>query len=76
MKSLRVEMSAKMLSIAMSMTFVIASVCVMSGRAGAQEELPDHDLSEWSVGETVSGAGVDLKKAEGKVVAIEYWGTR
>ena len=41
----------------------------------AAEELPDHKLSEWRVGDTVSGEKVDLSKLDGKVVAIEYWGT-
>ncbi|MDA0814841.1 MAG: hypothetical protein O3C21_20880 [Verrucomicrobia bacterium] len=45
-------------------------------RVSADEDLPDHNLSEWRVGDVLVGEKVDLKKAEGKVVAIEYWGTR
>jgi hypothetical protein len=39
-----------------------------------EEDLPDHELSEWKIGEIISGGEVDLEKLEGKVVAIENWG--
>jgi hypothetical protein len=45
-------------------------------RVSADEDLPDHNLSEWRVGDVLIGEKVDLKQAEGKVVAIEYWGTQ
>ena len=45
-------------------------------RVSAGEDLPDHNLSEWRVGDVLVGEKVDLKQAEGKVVAIEFWGTR
>ncbi|MCB1096587.1 MAG: hypothetical protein R3F19_20390 [Verrucomicrobiales bacterium] len=45
-------------------------------RVSADEDLPDHNLSEWRVGDVLVGEKVDLKQAEGKVVAIEFWGTR
>jgi len=38
------------------------------------EDLPDHDLSEWSVGETLFGEETKIKKLKGQVVVIEYWG--
>ncbi|MGK0185153.1 MAG: hypothetical protein ACI9R3_000928 [Verrucomicrobiales bacterium] len=52
----------------------IASITTL--RVSADEDLPDHNLSEWRVGDVLIGEKVDLKKADGKVVAIEYWGTR
>lgn len=42
---------------------------------GADDELPDHKLTEWRIGEIVSGdSTLKLDKLEGKVVAIENWG--
>lgn len=38
--------------------------------------VPDHSLSEFKLGEHVTGNEVDLTKQDGKVVVIEYWGTR
>ena len=38
------------------------------------DDLPDHDLNEWSVGETLFGEEAKLKKLRGQVVVIEYWG--
>ncbi|MGJ8696946.1 MAG: hypothetical protein ACSHYF_11545 [Verrucomicrobiaceae bacterium] len=40
------------------------------------EELPDHKLSEWTLGEAIIGEGVDLDALKGRVVVIEKWGTR
>ncbi len=40
------------------------------------QNLPDYKLSEFTLGEHISGDKVNLSKLEGKVVAIEYWGTR
>ena len=36
----------------------------------------EHTLSEFQLGENISGPEVKLDKLEGKVVVIEYWGTR
>ena len=36
----------------------------------------EHTLSEFNLGEHLSGPEVKLDKLEGKVVVIEYWGTR
>ncbi len=33
-------------------------------------------LSDFSLGEHISGDDVKLDKLEGKVVVIDYWGTR
>ncbi len=40
-----------------------------------EKAVPDHTLSEFKLGDHVSGE-VDLSDQEGKVVVIEYWGTR
>ena len=37
-------------------------------------EVPDHSLSEWKLGDLISGPEVSLDKLAGKVVAIELWG--
>ena len=36
----------------------------------------EHKLSEFNLGEHLSGPEVKLDQLEGKVVVIEYWGTR
>ena len=59
-----------------SRTFVIAIAVGALASAGRAQDLPDHKLSEWRLGNTISGEKPDLSKMEGKVVAIEYWGTR
>ena len=40
------------------------------------EDLPDHKLSEWSLGTVVQGDTYTQKDLEGKVVVIEDWGVR
>ncbi|MGE9271120.1 MAG: TlpA family protein disulfide reductase [Verrucomicrobiales bacterium] len=40
------------------------------------EDLPDHDLSEWSLGPTLFGEEVSERDMKGKVVVIEHWGVR
>ena len=53
------------------------AIGLMSGCVrAADDELPDNTLSEWKFGETLFGDKADAKDLEGKVVAIEYWGTR
>ena len=37
-------------------------------------DVPDHSLSEWKLGDVISGEDVKLKDLKGKVVAIELWG--
>ena len=41
-----------------------------------QAELPDHKVTEWKMGEVISGPEVKLEELEGKVVVIEFWGYR
>ena len=55
-----------------------ATLCLalMAFPALAQDAVPDHNISEFELGEHLSGPEVDLSKQKGKVVAIEYWGTR
>ncbi len=55
-----------------------AAFCVsISGSlAVGQDAVPDHSLSDFTLGDHISGDKVDLSKLEGKVVTIEYWGTR
>lgn len=60
-------------------TFVgVAASIVLVNVSWAQKndptEVPEHSLSEWKLGETISGDAVDLDDLAGKVVAIEYWG--
>jgi hypothetical protein len=51
--------------------------CAALSIAGmAQDTVPDHSLSEFTLGELVSGNEVDFSTLQGKVVTIEYWGTR
>ena len=63
----------KKILIGMSTAFCIALSAVLTVSAHA---VPDHNLSEFKLGEHVSGPEVDLSELDGKVVAIEYWGTR
>ncbi len=39
-------------------------------------DLPDQSLSDYKVGETVSGEAVKLDNLEGRVVVLEYWGVQ
>ena len=57
---------------------VSAAYCLAFSALSAlgQDSVPDHKLSEFKLGDVVSGEDIDLSKLEGKVVAIEYWGTR
>ena len=52
------------------LSFALAAVAMI---ATAQAE-PKHTLSEFTPGEVVSGPAVNFKKADGKVVVIDYWG--
>lgn len=58
-----------------------AAVCISLATFSAaakddKADVPDLKLSQFTLGDHVSGEKVDLSKMEGKVVAIEYWGTR
>jgi hypothetical protein len=56
----------------------VAACIALSGLSALAQDaaVPDHKLSEFTLGKHVSGEEVDLSKLEGQVVAIEYWGTR
>jgi hypothetical protein len=54
---------------------VLLAVALASARDDGPP-LPDHSLSDFSLGDHISGEETDLSKLDGKVVAIEYWGTR
>lgn len=54
----------------------IVSALLAPLAGAADEELPDHKLKEWSLGEHLSGPEVKMDDLDGKVVVIEYWGTR
>jgi hypothetical protein len=53
---------------------VLAAMSIPSLRAA--EGLPDQSLSDYKIGETVLGDEVKEEDLAGKVVVIEYWGTR
>lgn len=49
---------------------------LISGLASAaDDELPENTLSEWEFGDVIFGDAVKTGSLNGKVVAIEYWGT-
>ncbi|NCF85497.1 MAG: hypothetical protein GWQ05_28715 [Verrucomicrobiaceae bacterium] len=52
---------------------IVSAVCLSVALAN-DDELPDHNLSEWKIGEIISGEDVKLSDLNGKVVAIENWG--
>ncbi|MFN0127112.1 MAG: hypothetical protein ACKV19_10565 [Verrucomicrobiales bacterium] len=58
--------------------FLSLLACVASGglwaQSGGTKPVSDKKLSEFSIGEIISGDPVELDKLEGKVVAIEFWG--
>lgn len=40
------------------------------------EAVPNHTLSEFKISKHLAGPEVDLNKVKGKVVVLDYWGTR
>ena len=46
--------------------------CVAATRLAAE----DYTLDQWTLGEVVAGDKLDLDNLEGRVVALEFWGTR
>ncbi|GHC42436.1 hypothetical protein GCM10007100_04320 [Roseibacillus persicicus] len=42
----------------------------------ADDEVPDHKLSEWKLGTVLQGDTYTHEDLEGKVVVIENWGVR
>jgi hypothetical protein len=67
-----VSVMKRKLLIGMSAAFCLA----FSAISALGQGVPDHNLSDFKLGDHVSGDNVDLSTLEGKVVAIEYWGTR
>jgi len=60
-----------------SIAMFVGIVCgtgLIALSSNAQEA--EHTLSEFKLGEHVSGEKVKLADLGGKVVVIEYWGTR
>ena len=56
--------------------FAIAGAGVLLAASTALAQDAEHTLADFKLGEHVSGDKVDLSAQEGRVVAIEYWGTR
>lgn len=46
----------------------------MSSAMAQDGALPDHNLSEWTLGEHLFGDEVEMKNLEGRVVVLEVWG--
>mgnify|MGYP003316360476 FL=1 len=60
-----------------SFAFIIATFTALLGlsqESNAQET--EYTLSDFELGEHVSGEKRKLSNLDGKVVVIEYWGTR
>ena len=56
---------------------VICGMGLMTLSAMAQKEkAAEYKLSDFKLGTQVSGETVKLDELEGKVVVIDYWGTR
>jgi hypothetical protein len=55
---------------------VIAAALAFPVLTAADEDLPDAKLADWKIGDTLRGDDVKADDIEGKVVVIEYWGTR
>ncbi|MEN8847013.1 MAG: hypothetical protein ABF377_02920 [Akkermansiaceae bacterium] len=48
----------------------------MSQAIAQDGDLPDHKLSEWTLGEHLFGDEVEMDTLKGRVVVIEEWGVR
>ena len=55
---------------------LIAIGLAMSHAAAQDGELPDHNLSEFELGEHLFGEEVTMKSLKGRVVVLEKWGVR
>ncbi len=55
---------------------LLALGLAMSHATAQEGELPDHKLSEWTLGEHLFGDEVTMKSLKGRVVAIEIWGVQ
>jgi len=55
----------------------LTGVALTTIRLEAQQgNLPDQSLSDYRIGSAVRGKELKPEELEGKVVVIEYWGTR
>jgi len=55
---------------------LIAIGLAMSHATAQDGELPDHNLSEFELGEHLFGDEVTMKSLKGRVVVLEKWGVR
>ncbi len=46
------------------------------GRLSAAEALPDHHVSQWKLGENLTGSPITPEFLSGKVTLLTHWGTR
>ena len=53
---------------------VVCGAGLLASATMAQDS--EHKLSDFKLGEHISGPEIDLEKLEGKVVVVDYWGTR
>ncbi len=53
-----------------------AAALAFAASLGVVMAVPDAKLSDFKLGEHVAGEETNLDRLRGKVVAIEYWGTR
>jgi len=58
-------------------TFIMGvGLTASSSQAADAEPAEEHSLSDFKLGDHVSGEKRKLSKLQGKVVVLEYWGTR
>ena len=55
---------------------MVATAALSLQSLWAADALPDQSLSDYKIGETILGDEVKEEDLAGKVVVIEYWGTR
>ena len=54
----------------------VALIPLLTQSSFAQDDVPDHKLSEFNFGDHIAGDKVSSSGLKGKVVAIKWWGTR
>ena len=57
-------------------TVLAAAAAALAVPALHAADLPDQSLSDYKLGETVSGEAVKMDDLDGRVVVFEYWGTQ
>ena len=72
------QTNMKITSIAKAITLASVMIFPMTNQALGKEKkkLPDHNLSEWTFGDTLFGDEPTKTKLKGKVVVVEYWGIK